>query len=67
MKMILIKSKLLLVDDKELKEIYDALCCLNISIRAKQKKRAIFIQQLIKSLIVDEAIIKKTKKKKKEK
>ena len=65
--MILIKSKLLLVDDKELKEIYDALCCLNISIRTKQKKRAIFIQQLIKSLIVDAAIIKKTKKKKKEK
>jgi len=35
-------------DKKELKEIYNALCCLNIAIRDKQKERARFIQRLIK-------------------
>ena len=33
--------------DQERREIYNALCCLNVSIRAKQPKRAKYIQKLI--------------------
>lgn len=45
------KKKIILqINEKELKEIYNALCCLNVSIRSKQEKRAKFIQKLIKDL-----------------
>ena len=45
------KSKIILeLDKKELGEIYNALCCLNIAIRNKQKKRAKFIQKMIKEI-----------------
>lgn len=33
--------------DQERREIYNALCCLNVSIRAKQPKRAKYVQKLI--------------------
>jgi len=32
---------------RERREIYNALCCLNIAIRDKQKQRARFVQKLI--------------------
>lgn len=35
------------LENKELSEIYNALCCLNIQIRDKQRKRAKFVQKLI--------------------
>ena len=37
----------LVVSKKELTEIYNALCWLNISIRQRQPKRAKFVQNLI--------------------
>ena len=38
------------VNDSELREIYNGLCCLNISIRNKQKSRAKIIQKIIKEI-----------------
>jgi len=35
------------MNQREKKEIYNALCCLNITIRDKQKRRAKYIQKLI--------------------
>ena len=37
----------LTIDKKTLIEIYNALCCLNVEIRDKQKRRAKYIQKLI--------------------
>lgn len=36
------------MDKTEINEIYNGLCCLNLEIRNKQKKRAKYIQKLIK-------------------
>lgn len=47
---ILEEKTILSLSEKERKEIYNALCCLNVSIRDKQKRRAKFISKMIAGL-----------------
>lgn len=60
LKMVMPKYKMMLINDKALTEIYNALCCLNTAIRnkPKQKTRTKYIQALIKKVGITRGIEK---------